>query len=53
MEWAEFPFTVTCLFRLDVPDMIPLGFGFLSILIEAENILLAPKVVANLGSNRL
>jgi hypothetical protein len=51
MEGPEFPFAITSLFSLDVPDVIAFGFGLFSIFVEAENIRLTPEIVANLNSN--
>lgn len=48
MKGSEFPFTVTCFFCLDVPNMVSFRLGLLSILVEPQNERLTPEVIADL-----
>lgn len=52
MERAEFPFAVAELFRFNVPDMISFRFCFLSVLVEAQDVMLTPEIIPDLDGVR-
>ena len=52
MEGAEAPFTTILLLCIHFPDMIALRLRFFAFFIEAQDVRLMPKVVANLKKSK-
>jgi len=42
MEGPKFPLSITGLLSFHIPDVVAFGLGFLSIFVEAEDIVLSP-----------
>ena len=48
MEWPELPAVILALFGINVPDVVPLGFRFLPLLVKPRDVGLIPQVVPDL-----
>ena len=49
VERPELPLAIARLLRLDIPDVVALGLRLLTVLVEAEDVLLPPEVVPDLA----
>jgi len=48
MERSKLPAAILALLGIDVPDVVPFGFGFLPFLVEPRDVWLIPQVVPDL-----